>query len=292
MKIQPLKEITKPTYPQKEDVSATDLKTSIPKRWITCSAAKVALGTLAVISLVGCANNGSKNIPGDANTQQSQISTSPTPSQLIEDYVTVGEPMVSWIWVAPIFVHGEGRGAFGCVMIAPPVFLTEGEALAVINEVAKEYGLEFSDKNNLVIDGVICPRTHMYGGGETKEGIEVCDLVMDFTDEAHKIAIEYISKEDVQKWNVSKEGISAGSYNTKEAAEQLAKCMEFAGISSGHDYIAGVVYDPCTRTDVDHTELTFNPTEEQKAIAMDVSVWELKQQVKDFFEWLKSEGII
>jgi hypothetical protein len=36
--------------------------------------------------------------------------------------------------VAPIFQHGEGRGATGCIVMSPPVFLSEQEALQVIRE--------------------------------------------------------------------------------------------------------------------------------------------------------------
>src|ERR1035438_3198523 len=38
--------------------------------------------------------------------------------------------------VAPLFIHGEGRGAFGCVATNPPIFLSEDEAKQVIREEA------------------------------------------------------------------------------------------------------------------------------------------------------------
>ena len=34
--------------------------------------------------------------------------------------------------VAPIFVHGDGIGAFGCMVTAPPVILSEEDALQII----------------------------------------------------------------------------------------------------------------------------------------------------------------
>ena len=37
--------------------------------------------------------------------------------------------------VAPVFIHGEGRGALGCVVVSPPVFLSEAEALEVLAHV-------------------------------------------------------------------------------------------------------------------------------------------------------------
>jgi hypothetical protein len=36
--------------------------------------------------------------------------------------------------VAPIFRHGEGFGATGCIVMSPPVLLSEEEALQVIRE--------------------------------------------------------------------------------------------------------------------------------------------------------------
>jgi hypothetical protein len=43
--------------------------------------------------------------------------------------------------VAPIFEHGEGRGATGCVVTSPPVFLSEEEALQVIREELAKRGV-------------------------------------------------------------------------------------------------------------------------------------------------------
>lgn len=44
--------------------------------------------------------------------------------------------------VAPIFEHGEGRGATGCVVIVPPAFLAEDEALQIVNEELAQHGIQ------------------------------------------------------------------------------------------------------------------------------------------------------
>jgi hypothetical protein len=46
--------------------------------------------------------------------------------------------------VAPIFEHGEGRGATGCVVVTFPVFLSEEEAMQVIREELAEHGIDLT----------------------------------------------------------------------------------------------------------------------------------------------------
>ena len=59
--------------------------------------------------------------------------------------------------VAPIFKHGEGRGATGCVAVSPPVFLSAEEALHVIKEELTQQGVNISDEN-VQFDSVSLPR--------------------------------------------------------------------------------------------------------------------------------------
>jgi hypothetical protein len=53
----------------------------------------------------------------------------------------INEPAV----VAPIFVHGPGRGAVGCVVVNPPVFLYEQDAMQVIREELRKSGVKLSE---------------------------------------------------------------------------------------------------------------------------------------------------
>lgn len=52
--------------------------------------------------------------------------------------------------VAPIFEHGEGRGATGCVVVNPPVFLSEQDAMQVIREELPKSGVSLSEGSVLL----------------------------------------------------------------------------------------------------------------------------------------------
>ncbi len=61
------------------------------------------------------------------------------------------------ISVAPIFEHGEGRGATGCVVIVPPVFLSEEEALQIANEELAQHRIQLVN-GTVVKELKIAPR--------------------------------------------------------------------------------------------------------------------------------------
>jgi hypothetical protein len=67
--------------------------------------------------------------------------------------------------VAPIFKHGEGRGAVGCVVVSPPVFLSEEEAMQIIGEELAKSGIRL--KGGEALEGVRIPqRFRKYDFGE------------------------------------------------------------------------------------------------------------------------------
>ena len=280
MDIKPVESIEKPKYPVKEDIKADLLKNSMPKRWVSSTAAKIAFGTLAAMSLAGCATiqkNGASSVQPEETPSIEQTDTIYTQ--------TAGVPLAPTVTVAPLFLHGEGRGAFGCVMVAPPVFLSEEDALAVINEAAKEYGLNFSSKESLEFENVLQPATDinpdgLVDGEPTAESSDkIINLKADFTDSEHGVAIEFISVDDVKAWQISPSGASVEEYDTQDAAAQLSEALENAYPVGYTSFTAGVLYDPCEFSE-DETE------------ARSMSSEQLKSQAKDFFEWLRQQGII
>jgi hypothetical protein len=48
--------------------------------------------------------------------------------------------------VAPIFEYGAGRAGDGCVVVNPPVFLSEQDAMQVIREELKKSGVVLGDE--------------------------------------------------------------------------------------------------------------------------------------------------
>ncbi len=292
MEIKPVKEITPPKYPVKEDVTAEQIKAQVPKRWLDNKAAKVALGALAAMTLGGCEAPPLAGVPAPPETGIPAESPVLTDDEIIE-YTTMGEVMAPTFMVAPLFTHGGGTGAFGCDMVTPPVFLSEAEALEVINDAAKEYGLEFSDGQSVTIEEVLEPITSINGAVE-KPVQNYISLKPDFADTEHGIALEFVSVDDVKRWNQGPKEALIESYDTMDAAQQLDSALEDKyndGISA-----AGVLYDPC-ETMALSAEQTGRMFEDQTREQIEqqtraMSEQQLKKQAVDFFKWLKSQGVI
>ncbi len=295
MEIKPVKEYKTPDYPKKEQLQVKMLLQTVPKRWGS-SAAKIALSALAAMSLTACEDYPLAGVPAPPpiKTDSGHLAGVPTPFEHILD----GDIAVHSVTVAPLFEHGEGRGAYGCVMIAPPVFLSEAEALEVINEVAKKYGLNFGDENTPSFNNVLQPAIRLDSGAYGEQGL--IELVADYADAEHGIAIEFVSEEDVRNWKNEQlrktpephMEMSAGEYDIRNAADQLSEALEYTDASDA--VVAGVLYDPCSLSDEakESVPITNENVEDYKQKTRALSIEQLKLQVRDFFEWLKSQGII
>ncbi len=293
MEIRPVKDTAMPKYPRKNEIDIEDVKKSVPKRWAESPAVKVALGTLAIVSLAGCVPQPTAGIPAppSAATEetvsplQTYCQTAPpalTPEITLppfkSDYRTDGIVMAPTIEVAPMFLHGEGRGAFGGDMASIPAFLSEDEVLGIINETALGYGLKFSSEGSPEFINVVQPATNIYEPEDKKPSDKTITLKADFTDSEHGVVIEFISIDDVKQWHQQTGYISTlEQYYTQDAAEQLSESLENA--SPNGFYTAAVLYDPCESSD-------------SEANARSLSKEKIKEQATDFFEWLKSQGII
>lgn len=271
------KQTEQPKYPLKTELNGEMLKKEIPKRWMKSPAVKAALGTLAVVTLAGC-NFGGAPMPISSATEGNVI-VSPT-----AHLTPQGTPEAPMINVAPLFIHGEGRGTFGCDMVAPPAFISEHEAMTVINEVAQEYGLEFTSDDAPQFYNVLQPASdpnpELSQNPEiTKQPDKIITLQADFTDKEHGIAIEYVSSDDVKEWQQWPITTSVEMYDMKDAADQLSDSLEEAAHREPGFYTIGVFYDPCEYS-------------KDEAEAVESSKEQLKAQAKDFFKWLKQQGVI
>lgn len=305
MEIKPVRSAQAPNYPVKEEVPAGALTARPPQRWAGNAAARIALGTLAAMSLAGCAPEpplAGVPLPPEMTTEGTAACVSPTPGLTYEPtagvpeppqtpvitYMPEGDVLPPSLNIAPLFLHGEGTGAFGCVMIAPPAFLSEEEALSVINAAAADYGLKFTQSDTPSFSNVLQPATKMYSTDEPRPTDVYITLSPDFVDAAHSVSIEYVSTADVSEWNYAEENISAGTYATADAAAQLSEALEDAAPNE-YGYNVGVLYDPCADAGSEEPDdMSSRPSEESAALARE----QLKAQAKDFFEWLKKQGVI
>lgn len=286
MEIKPVKTSALPQYPVREAVSPEQLKESVPQRWADSRAAKIALGTLAAMSITGLASCGA---PQGMLVENSFASEGTVIESCVTEYLPEGTTAPAMLSVAPLFEHGEGMGAFGCDMVTPPAFLSEDEALAVINTVAKEYGLKFTAGNAPMLQNVLQPATNIYEPEKKEASEKYVVMTPDFSDKEHGVALEFVSSEDVKTWHQDQGFMSTvENYDMLDAAEQLSESLE-AAYGMNYDYAAvGVLYDPCDWVAVKNGE----DAQAAEAQSRDQSEAQLARQVKDFLEWLKAEGVI
>jgi len=257
MDLVPVKKYGSPNYPDKRAVMENPkLLKTIPERWKGNMYLCTALSSLLVFTFAGCSQKGD---------------TDKKPA------------------AAPIFEHGTGRGAFGCDSVAPPSFISEEEAFQVVQEEGKKYGIEFK-KDGLKLKKVKIPETSydLTRDNSKSSGINTTHkgtLVLDGYDEEKKIGFEFISEEDYEEWQGdSKFGSSVKEYDFLTTAKLLQ-----TGISEKNSEAAvGVFYNPMASLAPD-TKLDYKALKE---LAVKTAKEDLREQVKDFLQWLKAQGII
>jgi len=292
MKSQPKKRFSNPKYPPKLQVLSDPaiLEKNIPLSWRKSREMTGAVAILLAANLSSC----------------SKVGAALGNSQAI---------------VAPIFNHGSGRGTVGCVVVTPPVFLPEEEALSIITEELSKKGLKFTQKNVKFEQVTIPSRTAKMeyfkkNGFDTAEEKIVANpgpgavFEVDLVDSKKKVAVEYINSRDYVENGGPSKNSTVMNYNFKEAAEYLDKQIK----EKGPKMYFGTFYDPVTMPEdnaIRKVAEKFHCWDEnyqgdkdecskqyQKEVNAEVEKWkalskeQLKLQVKDFVDWLKAQGVI
>lgn len=183
----------------------------------------------------------------------------------------------------PLFVHGEGRGSFGCDSVLPPVYLSEDEAAQVIRETAMEYGVDFSGKKT--VESKKLPYTNVYGDdmNKTYKG----ELQLDGYDVDLGIGFEYVSQKDVSTWHKDTGVMSTvETFDMKGTAEKLTDVLTDTAVfyDPGIDYSA--MPDWQSEEDWNRAVEEYHTLQKERMLA------DLRAQVVDFLEWLAGQGII
>ena len=302
MKLQPVKHYKQPDYPTQDYLLVhPELMRLVPKRWQHNRAVLTALAVTA------CLIYSSKSFAEceDDSTKAKSI-------------------------VAPIFVHGDGRGSFGCVSVSPPVFFTEDEASQIIQVEAEMAGIKFTHNSHEVANVDIpyskrlkWKHTHRNRhdlpnspfrlredsllNPEAYKTSEIRRIVLDgYFNEKH-IGFEFVSKQDYEDWiphvsNPSGPIVESTTFTQDylNAAKGFRDAIEnrLASDQKEENIILGVFYEPAEssfsimlrkRRDKS-SDVDFN-TDARLPIDYYNKDY-LRQQVRDFIQWLKSEGII
>ncbi len=201
--------------------------------------------------------------------------------------------------VAPIFDHGVGRGAWGCVVVSPPVFLSEEEAVQVIKEELAKAGVSLGvgmPLGEVTIEHVVpWQQTNDKWLGEKKPTVSHT-VSLAAVDCENRVGIEFVSQEDCDQF--SGRGFSTvQSFDTKGLAGRLGRGIRDQG---KEDLRIGIFYDPLEKldfslaTDAMRKETEENDEEDPRsrferieATAKNKSKVLLRQQAQDFVAWLK-----
>ncbi len=223
--------------------------------------------------------------PGEAADVKSTVSAEPGAQPSPAPAPPAGPPrQPPGMIVAPVFAHGEGRGATGCVVVAPPVFLSEEEAMVIIREELNRNGISLAQRDVPSAISVPPPApTIASGHNPSAQPIKI-----DGVDPVRHVAVEYVSAVDSEAWT-GQSMSSVQGYDTKAAAEAIAKA---ARSSARQPLYFGVLYDPITT--IDFRNAPSGPqdwkTEEKAARKQAASL--LRDQVRDLLSWLRSQNAI
>jgi len=270
MLIKPVKRYRPPGYPAQDVLRRhPELLRLLPRRWRD---APLVVSALSLACLVLAARDG---VAADSAGKGAEDGARP-PAQAAR--------------VAPIFHHGTGRGAFGCVSVAAPYLLSEDEARQVIVEEAATAGIHFTTPGKTLAD-VERPVT---GGSSLMLDRRTMApktrrdrLALDGTDAARNVSFEFVSGRDLDSWSLEdyQNPSSVSRYDNLAAAEVLREGLA----RTGADAVVGVFYDPVSYYDYLYRDYGEN---REKAEAKEQAVEALKRQVADFIAWLKAQGIV
>ena len=253
-------------YPDKE---------AVPLRWkgnaIACAALVFSVSLLSSCSI-------QDSTPANASSALGLPSAPPSSKP-----ISPQEPQSG----VPLFQHGSGRGSIACIVVNPPVFLSESEALDVIREVAEQNGITF-------------------GAGETVKGVDIpvitykkdsMDYVVTYRDSSLQtdgidsnagVAFEFVSTEDVDAWKTNQPYMPTSDYPIITLAGSLVDSINKPEAGP----VVAVFYDPVTHPKEPGDSLSDRMTEQERETLLEQSREDLRQQVLDFIAWLKAEGII
>ena len=228
--------------------------------------------------------------------------------------------------VAPVFEYGKGqdrsRFALACSAVASPVYLPEEEALRVIAEELARAGLTVSARNvefpAVTIRGRECHEGYSWvaGGWKMQFADVTGPLEADFLIDAQRIVVEYVARDDFDRLGGNDEG--QWSMDIKGVATSVGREVE----QQGRGFYFGAFYDPVVWDDDFHEppatavqawerthEGATTPEEEEAKFRAYMRLCDeaaakaraeasaraqelLRQQVRDFVDWLKAQGVI
>ena len=220
MDTRPVHGYRSPSYPTQGILAEhPELLRLVPERWRRNRLVLTGLGIACSLALAGC------------RMQRAEAAEDGTKTPAMKAAV------------APIFEHGGGLGSVGCVVISPPVFLTEEEARAVIVEEAQAAGLALAPDAVRPVEIEVSELPPWFGEDPGRPTPRASiQLTPDLATADGGIEVSFVSTDDYTEWPASQVGASSvTTYRTLEVARLASEGLSQAESKE----VYGVLYDPC-----------------------------------------------
>ena len=274
MKSKPVRKYASPKYPTRTEVAARPglLQRHQPPAWRNWPEMTGAVGLFLLADTARLVAADSPTKSGQTKAQSQALAV-----------------------VAPIFQHGEGRGSTGCIVMSPPIFLSEEEALQVIRQEMASKGVKLGT-NETMVAGV-----HYEGWKEVNPGVPKTQYPFKASsaDPGRKVVVDFVSEGKARNWDfelqieTGKMTLStAQSYDLPKTAADIANRVKRQATEKVY---FGTFYDPIAGTLSFAEEI---PQEGPKSLPELIktskaeSLRLLRLQVQDFLKWLQAQGAI
>ena len=299
MRIKPVKSYKSPRYPTRELFIDNPelLGEYTPFSWKTKA---VVAGALMAFVFAGCGKNlssGKDSLNKAGMTQTSQVKQITPIKEENESKTSTKEEIkkqkVVNYKIAPVFVHGDGTGAAGCIVMSPPVFMSEESARKIIeNELGKHnISIQTNDKEieDVKIKAVCLSSNSDWNIIDEKAvGLKTSDLL-------NKLTIDGYNK----KYNTGYVFVSIKDYDKLTKSQYLSTVTEWYlknlayyirdNLKKANKMNAVVFYDPSVLIDFSNYDRSQRDKARKKSLKESKKL--LRQQVRDFISWGKKEGI-
>jgi hypothetical protein len=245
MEIKPVRKYMAPEYPTREqfDDEWLELLRRVPQGWIN---RKITAGTLLALFTMGPGWEMRASGPADDEAFVS------SPEETGPQETAVQKKKA--VRVAPLFIHGDGSGATGCVVVSPPAFLTEAEAVDLVLVELKRQGLDF-EKADWLMDNI--------------------PAEFDLYSQNLKMGITIVGLWNYEQFGGEKHNSTVIKFDFVAAAQQYIESLRSDG-----NVNAALLYDPL------EDRMGGRPVLETAGSSKKL----LLEQVRAFVGWLKREG--
>jgi hypothetical protein len=294
-KLKPVEGYSKPVYPEKEVITRNRelLFDYVPSWWLKTgiSTATFFVLTLNTYNIQAIDLNGDENrVICDEGKKHKQ--------EIVQK---------EKVLIAPLFIHGDGIGATGCIVVSPPVFISEADAFEVIVTALEKEGITFDKRNHLLrnIYSIDKYAKLSYESEEAKDikSVEKFPFFFDFYSTEYNLGIKFVSKDNYNNFaemrslaqdekklpkkkpvpltitEIYNNYSSVHNFDMITVSQRIRECLREYG-----DVNAVLFYDPLVET---YGPLAYGKYDRERAKVLDETRKLLRQQVKDFSTWFR-----